>query len=132
MLGTSAANANVSVYILLSSRRYPQIHRPKCQQLIFERQSDDGSDIVRYIESKLEIGSSATARDLKSTLLRKALGVFLRVALVVQILNEHKRRGLVHRLKQRVDNITKDLDELFAEILRSGPSEVPYTSSVLQ
>ena len=132
MLGTSAANANVSVYILLSSRHYPQIHIPKCQQLILERQSDHGSDIIRYIESKLEIGSSATARDIKSTLLRKASGVFLWVVLVVQILNEHKRRGLVHELKQRADDIPKDLDELFAEILRSGPSEVPYTSSMLQ
>ena len=131
-LGTSAVAANVSVHILLSSRHYPQIHIPKCQQLILEHQSDHASDIVRYIDSKLEIGSSVTARDIKSTLLRKASGVFLWVVLVVQILNEHKRHGLVHELKQRVDGIPKNLDKLFAEILQGGPSEAPYTSSMLQ
>lgn len=66
-LGTSAAAAHVSVHIFLSSRHYPQIHIPKCQQLILEQQSDHGSDIVRYIESKLEIGSSVTAREITST-----------------------------------------------------------------
>lgn len=131
-LGTSAVAANVSVHILLSSRHYPQIHIPKCQQLILEHQSDHASDIVRYIESKLEIGSSVTARDIKSTLLRKASGVFLWVVLVVQILNEHKRHGLVHELKQRVDGIPKNLDKLFAEILQGGPSEAPYTLSMLK
>lgn len=54
------------------------------------------------------------------------------MVLVVQILNEHKRRGLVHELKQRVDDIPKYLGRLFAEILQAGPSEVPYTSSMLQ
>lgn len=131
-LGTSAAAANVSVYILLSSRHYPQIHKLECQQLILEQQSDHASDIVRYIESKLDIGSSGTVRDIKSKLLRKASGVFLWVVLVVQILNEHKRRGLVHELEQRVNDIPKDLDKLFAEILQWGRSEVPYTSSMLQ
>jgi hypothetical protein len=103
MLGTSAAAANVSVNILLSSRHYPQIHISRCQQLILEQQSDHGSDIVSYIESKLQIGSSATAHDIKSTLLRKASGVFLWVVLVVQILNEHKRRGLVHLRHAAID-----------------------------
>lgn len=73
-----------------------------------------------------------TARDIKSTLLRKVSGVFLWVVLVVQILNEHKRRGLFHELKQRVDDIPKDLDKLFAEMLKGSPSETPYTFSMLQ
>lgn len=132
VLATSAAASNISLHILLSSRHYPQIDISRCQQLVLEQQSDHGSDIVRYIESKLQIGSSVTARDIKSTLLRKASGVFLWVVLVVQMLNEHKRRGLVHELKQRLDDIPKDLDKLFAEILQGGSSEVPYTFPMLQ
>ena len=132
LLATSAAASNISMHILLSSRHYPQIHISRCQQIILEQQPDHGSDIAKYIQSKLQIGSSLTARDIKSTLLRKASGVFLWVVLVVQILNEHKRRGLVHELKQRVDDIPKDLDKLFAEILQGGSSEVPYTFSMLQ
>ena len=132
MLGSSAAAANVSVHILLSSRHYPRIHISRCQQLILEHQSEHDSDIVRYIESKLQIGSSSTARDIKSTLLRRASGVFLWVVLVVQILNEHKQRGLVHELKQRLDEIPNDLDMLFVEILQGSPSEISYTLSMLQ
>jgi hypothetical protein len=131
-LATSAAASNISLHILLSSRHYPQIDISRCQKLILERQPDHGSDIAKYIQSKLQIGSSVTARDIKRTLLRKASGVFLWVVLVVQILNEHKRRGLVHELKQRVDDIPKDLDKLFAEILQGGSSELPYTFSMLQ
>jgi hypothetical protein len=131
-LSTSAVASNVSVHVLLSSRHYPQIHISRCQQLTLEQQSDHSSDIVKYIEFKLQIGSSVMARDIRSTLLRKASGVFLWVVLVIQKLNEHKRRGLVHELKRRVDDIPRDLDTLFAEILQDGSSELPYTLSMLQ
>jgi hypothetical protein len=132
ILGSSAVASDASVHVLLSSRHYPEIHISKCQQLILEKQYDHGSDIVKYMESKLQIGSSVTSCAIKSTLLRKASGVFLWVVLVVQILNEHKRRGLVHELKQRVDDIPKGLDKLFAEILQEGSSEVPYTFPMLR
>ena len=110
MINTSAAASSVSVHILLSSRHYPDIHISRCQQLILEQQTDHGSDIASYIGSKLQIGSSVTTRDIRSTILQKASGVFLWVVLVVQILNKLKQRGLVHELKQRVDDVPKDLD----------------------
>ncbi|PNP74436.1 hypothetical protein FNYG_12223 [Fusarium nygamai] len=83
-----------------------------------EQQGQDGhiEDLKSYINNHLRIQDPALVDELKQMMLDKAAGVFLWVALVVDILNEEDRRGRL-ALRRRLQGVPSELSELFKDIL---------------
>ncbi|KAK3898217.1 hypothetical protein C8A05DRAFT_47392 [Staphylotrichum tortipilum] len=74
-------------------------------------------DIVRYLNSQLRIGHSKLAGQIRAEVQDKAVGVFMWVVLVVEILNKEHDRGRIHALQRKLHAIPEDLHELFRDIL---------------
>lgn len=108
----------VKVFVLVSSRHYPQVSCQGGQQIILEHEVGHNTDLLLYIESKLQIGDSRKARNIKGAIQRKASGIFLWVVLIVRILNEDKARGKVHLLEDHLQSLPKDLHRLFENIVQ--------------
>jgi hypothetical protein len=85
--------------------------------VILEDEQEHAADITRYIKSKLRLDNMRLAEDLRSDILEKSAGIFLWVALVIQILNREYSRGRVNALRDRLKDIPPGLDELFEMIL---------------
>jgi ankyrin repeat protein len=84
--------------------------------LILEGQDGHIEDLKSYINSHLRIQDPALVDELKQMMLDKAAGVFLWVALVVDILNKEDRRGRL-ALRRRLQEVPSKLSELFKDIL---------------
>jgi ankyrin repeat protein len=119
-LRETAANADVGIRVLLTSRHYPHITLNECQELILDSQDGHEADIAQYIRSKLRLGESRMARDLQATIQTRASGVFLWVRLVIQILNKSYDHGQIRQLEARLLAIPVGLHELFGEILQKN------------
>lgn len=65
------------------------------------------------MEIKLKIENSEQASVVKNRIVQLASGGFLWVVLIVRLLNEDSDRGYVLNLASRLEEIPKDLDELF-------------------
>jgi hypothetical protein len=118
-----AHKAGIEVRVMLSSRHYPQVALSDCQKIILEDEFEHQTDLSCYIESELRIGESSQARVIHNIIKQRASGVFLWVALVIQLLNQDKLRGRVHLLEKRLDALPDDLHELFGNILHSKPCD---------
>jgi len=82
-----------------------------------EDEQEHAADITRYIKSKLRLGNSKQAEALRSDIQEKSAGIFLWVALVIEILNKEYAGGRVSALRDRLRDIPPGLDELFEMIL---------------
>ena len=116
-IGEHAADANTRLHICFSSRHYPTIIIRRGFEVILEDEQEHAADITRYIKSKLRLDNTKLAEDLRSDILEKSAGIFLWVALVIQILNREYSRGRVNALRDRLKDIPPGLDELFEMIL---------------
>jgi hypothetical protein len=116
-VGERAADANSRLHICFSSRHYPTIIIQRGLEVILEDEDEHAADITRYIKSKLRLGNSKQAEALRSDILEKSTGIFLWVALVIQILNKEYAKGHVGALRGRLKDIPPGLDELFEMIL---------------
>ncbi|CAH0045998.1 unnamed protein product [Clonostachys solani] len=118
-LGQLAISTGVGFYVCFSSRHYPHISMREGLglEITLEKQHHHGDDIREYVDSELAIGHGKLADEIKSELLEKSSGVFMWAVLVVKILNEERDRGRIHKLRQRLREIPKDLHELFRSIL---------------
>jgi hypothetical protein len=116
-LGELAADANTRLHICFSSRHYPTVVIQRGFEVIIEDEQEHAADITRYIKSKLRLGNSKQAEALRSDILEKSAGIFLWVALVIQILNKEYAKGHVGVLRERLKDIPPKLDELFEMIL---------------
>ncbi|RCI10206.1 hypothetical protein L249_8689 [Ophiocordyceps polyrhachis-furcata BCC 54312] len=106
----------IKLRICFSSRHYPYINVEKGIQLVLENQEDHAADLDSYVRTRLDIKVGAAAEELRSKIVEKAAGVFLWVALVVDILNtEHRQGGMA--LKKRLGEVPSGLSELFRDIL---------------
>ncbi|KAI0972460.1 hypothetical protein F4678DRAFT_61165 [Xylaria arbuscula] len=105
------------VRICFASRHYPHITLSTAVDIILESQNGHGEDIVRYIKNTLNIKNSQLAKQIRSDLQEKACGVFMWVILVVDILNKEYDAGRAHMLRRRIQQLPKDLHELFRDIL---------------
>lgn len=106
----------IKLRVCFSSRHYPYITIRSGIQLILEGQPGHTKDLETYIGNHLRIGNSAIFNSLKSTILDKAAGIFLWVALVVQILNVDHRRGNP-ALQKRLKELPSGLSDLFKDLL---------------
>ena len=116
-IGERAASSHVHFHVCLSSRHYPHISIKNGIQMTLEGQEGHDQDIDRYLSSELKAGCGRQVEAIKEEILRRSSGIFLWVALVVQILNKEYDHGRVHALSKRLRDIPDGLDKLFEEIL---------------
>ncbi|EXA29845.1 hypothetical protein FOVG_18711 [Fusarium oxysporum f. sp. pisi HDV247] len=107
---------NVRFQVCFSSRHYPYIDIKSGVRLTLEGQDGHNEDLKLYISKHLRIQNAALVDELKQMMLEKAAGVFLWVALVVEILNKEDRHGRL-ALRRRLQEVPSELSELFKDIL---------------
>ncbi|KAI3334222.1 hypothetical protein F4824DRAFT_217493 [Ustulina deusta] len=111
------STGNTRLLVCLTTRYYPGITVQKRLTLHLDLQDEHRDDISRYIDSILNIGCTALAKQIRSDLWNSASGVFMWVVLVVDILNREYDSGRPDRLRQRLRDIPNDLYDLFYNIL---------------
>lgn len=116
-IGDLAVSNGICFQVCLSSRHYPHITIRNGLELILERQEGHSQDIVKYIKTELNIGRSKLEEQVQAELHKKASGIFMWVVLVVGILNKESDCGRVNTLREKLQEIPGDLDELFRDIL---------------
>ena len=116
-LGQLAISSQINFHVCLSSRHYPYISIRNGIQMTLEGQEGHDEDIARYLSSELKAGRGKQFEAIKEEILKRSSGIFLWVALVVQILNKEYDHGRVHALWRRLREIPDGLDKLFEEIL---------------
>ncbi|RYC79293.1 hypothetical protein BFJ63_vAg17827 [Fusarium oxysporum f. sp. narcissi] len=115
-LAEQCVENNVRFQVCFSSRHYPYVDIKAGIRLILEGQDGHIEDLKSYINSHLRIQDPPLVDELKQMMLHKAAGVFLWVALVVDILNKEYRRGRL-ALRKRLQEVPSELSELFKDIL---------------
>ena len=116
-LGQLAVSSRIRLRVCFSSRHYPYITIEKGIQLTLEGQDGHQQDIVSYLHSELKARRGNLVEQIRAEVLERANGTFLWVVLVVKMLNDEYRRGRMHALRKRLDEIPNELDELFKDIL---------------
>ncbi|KAJ5160851.1 Pfs NACHT and Ankyrin domain protein [Penicillium canariense] len=115
--GQCAVSSGTRLNICFSSRHYPHIDVQYGRKLTLELQEGHETDIATYIQSKLRVGKSRTAEEIKTKMRDKAGGIFMWVVLVAEILNTEYRGGRIFDVRKRLDAIPTKLSDLFREIL---------------
>lgn len=110
--------------VCLASRHYPHINIDAGLEIVLEQQPEHQDDIKRYLSARLKIGHDPLARRIRSDILAKASGVFMWVVLVVDILNQEFDAGRKHTLHERLEQLPKDLHNLFRDILTRDTKNV--------
>ncbi|KAI3321060.1 hypothetical protein HD806DRAFT_211328 [Xylariaceae sp. AK1471] len=109
------------LHICFASRHYPHITVEIGLSIVLEEQVGHSKDIASYLSSALCIGHNSLAEKIRYDLQEKASGVFMWVVLVVDILNKEYDAGRGHVLRSRIQQLPRDLHDLFHEILtRNG------------
>lgn len=116
-LAETVVSRNILFRVCLSSRHYPHITIAKGLILDLGEQQGHNQDIVKYVNGKLKINDSKLAQRVRKGLIEKASGVFIWVVLVIGILQQEHDDGHTHMLLQRLNEIPKDLNSLFRDIL---------------
>ncbi|KAH8649522.1 hypothetical protein BGZ61DRAFT_511306 [Ilyonectria robusta] len=116
-LAEHCTETGVRLQICFSSRHYPYVDVRLGIRLALEDQDGHAGDLDNYIKSNLRIKDPSLVEELRPKMLEKAAGVFLWVALVVDILNKENRRGRL-ALKKRLAEAPSGLSELFKDLLR--------------
>ncbi|KAI1178902.1 hypothetical protein F4777DRAFT_586415 [Nemania sp. FL0916] len=103
--------------ICFASRHYPRITLGTAVDIVLEEQIGHSEDIKRYLNSALKIKKGRLAADIRRDVREKATGVFMWVVLVVDILNSEFDAGNADCLRERIQELPKDLHKLFRQIL---------------
>lgn len=117
-LGEDMLGNHGRVYFCLASRHYPTLEVRNGVRLILEDETGHADDLRRYIHRRLKAGKSRDVDSIYQQVQEKANGVFLWVALVVDILNEEFRRGRIFAVKRRLRKTPTGLSDLFKDLLR--------------
>ncbi|KAJ5750845.1 hypothetical protein N7533_007873 [Penicillium manginii] len=116
-LGKSAIEHAVNMRVCLASRHYPRISLEKGIDLILEDEQEHENDLKKYVQTKLKVSSSKQAQEIRDTIIKRAAGVFLWVMLVIRLLNRAFDKGEIDTMKERLNQIPDELDDLFTDIL---------------
>lgn len=106
--------------ICLSSRPYPNFRSVRSVGLELERQKGHDNDIRVYVEKRLIVDNEHLKKDLVRRIETKALGVFMWVVLVVQLLNKDDRCGNAHEIFKHLELIPGKLSDVLDELLTRG------------
>lgn len=109
--------------VCFSSRHYPYIDIRSGIRLTLENEGGHARDLEAYIKSNIRIKNPSLVKELMPILLEKAAGVFLWVALVVDILNEENNRGRL-ALRKRLSEVPSGLSELFKDMLTRNQKDM--------
>ncbi|CAI6099874.1 unnamed protein product [Clonostachys chloroleuca] len=109
--------------VCFSSRHYPYIDIRSGIRLTLENEGGHAGDLEAYIKSNIRIKNPSLVQELMPILLEKAAGVFLWVALVVDILNEENNRGRL-ALRKRLSEVPSGLSELFKDMLTRNQKDM--------
>lgn len=116
-LAESSTQEGIKFRVCFSSRHYPYIDIRKGKRLILEDLPQHREDMENYVQSRLRINDRVLEERMRSKILEKAAGVFLWIALVVDILNKEYRNGAM-ALEKRFADLPSDLSTLFKNILQ--------------
>jgi ankyrin repeat protein len=116
----SAHVAGVDLNVCLSSRHFPSISVADCPQIDVD--VHNGDDIATYIDARLDLGiandDEAERCTLRERILRKSVGVFLWVVLVVDsVLGKRDQGRSMQSLLREIDAVPEALETLFYQIL---------------
>lgn len=123
-LGKQAEKAGISFFVCFSSRHYPNVVIKDAAEMVLEKRPEHDTDIRTFIQEELEIGNGPVVEEIRDGMIEKANGVFLWVVLVVRILNEEFSDGMIHKLRQRLEELPSDLHALFRDILARDSKNV--------
>lgn len=129
-LGQLAISSQIHFHVCLSSRHYPYISIRNGTQLTLEGQEGHVQDIARYLSSELKAGRGEQSDAIKEEILKRSSGIFLWVALVVQILNKEYDHGRVHALWRRLREIPDGTGQIIRGHLDKGPGKHGRAGSV--
>ncbi|KAL8670368.1 MAG: hypothetical protein Q9168_005095 [Polycauliona sp. 1 TL-2023] len=116
-LGRLTASSSIGLRFCLSSRHYPNVSIRNRVEMILEGQEGHDEDISKFLDSELKVGSAKVSKPIRDEIAERASGVFLWVALVVQILNKEYDRGHLSAIRRRLKEIPDGLDKLFGDML---------------
>jgi len=117
ILGEDAVSNGRQLHVLFSSRHYPYVKIQRCVEIILEDQQGHLQDIEKYVTGKLRASKGKQGQQIRKDIVDRASGIFIWVVLVVQIINKELDHGRVHSLRKKLQEIPKDLNELFRRIL---------------
>lgn len=123
---------NIRQLVCLSSRHYPHIVVVKSVEIVLEGEEGHQMDIAKYIDSDLRAGSGAVVNTIKTEILARASGIFLWVVLVVKLLNKAYAHGRMSALRQTLDEIPDQLEQLFVDILTRDNENIEQLVVCLQ
>ncbi|KAF4448754.1 hypothetical protein F53441_7882 [Fusarium austroafricanum] len=115
-LAEQCVENNVRFQVCFSSRHYPYGDIKSGIRMILEGQHGHNEDLKHYISKHLRIQDPDIVEELKQIMLDKAAGVFLWVALVIDILNKEYCRASF-AIRKRLQEVPSELSELFRDIL---------------
>jgi hypothetical protein len=116
-IGELAVSEGLRFHVCFSSRHYPHITINRGYGLDLNYDDGHKQDIVCYLDSKLNVGGSKLAEQIRIEIQDKAAGIFMWVVLVVEILNREFDGGRLYALRKRLREIPGDLYKLFHDIL---------------
>ncbi|KAI1170769.1 hypothetical protein F4777DRAFT_583560 [Nemania sp. FL0916] len=122
----SAYKAGVHLNVCISTRSFPSITVPNCQELVVENYNSN--DIITYVNQKFTLSIADKEPEwelLRDKVLRKATGVFLWVVLVVDdILSRWDDGESIQFLLMRLDTVPEELQSLFRMMFASLDSNM--------
>ena len=129
-----AREAKVRLQICFSSRHYPTVVIQRGIELTLEDEIGHTEDIKQYIKSKLRLGKSKPAEDLRSDILGKSAGIFLWVVLVLEIFNsEYPQKSIsIKKIRERLKEIPPELTDLFEMIIARDQDNLELLQISLQ
>ncbi|PKK43747.1 hypothetical protein CI102_12484, partial [Trichoderma harzianum] len=127
-LSKNAVNSGITLNVCLSSRHFPSIRFKKYQQLVLEKEKQHDEDIIKYISSNL----NKKDEDIEEAIRKKSSGIFMWVVLVIRLLNRAHENGRVEAMKNVLDEMPNELEEMFAMLLDRDNSDKDETILILQ
>ncbi|KAK5046503.1 hypothetical protein LTR84_008306 [Exophiala bonariae] len=110
-------SAKPNFHVCLSSRHFPHIKLENALEIVVEEGNSD--DIAVFIRKSLA-QADFPQQDLEERIIKKASGVFLWVALVVDILNKNINNGEPEEdILMVLNSVPDKLDDLFKELFTS-------------
>lgn len=118
-----ASDSGSRLRILLSSRHYPHVSSGG-KSIVLEDQPGHEKDITHYVQTRLLGAEDVSMDEIRQTVLSKASGVFLWVALMVSMLNRQFNRGEgLSAMKAELERASAKVQDLFYDILTRDQDE---------
>lgn len=130
-LGRDAILTGRNVLICFSSRHYPIFDLERSLKFDLETQQGHTDDIIKFINIKLKPGRHPKAGELKERLQSRANGVFIWVALVINMLNKDLAQGRIYSVWGTLDKIPINLHVFFHDMTQNAESKDEHDDLLL-